>query len=134
MEKPSAARCGPIKLHYATGPGLAGCDGCVKQYYDPPLVFNVEVDPSEQFPLAAEETTDVRALANASLTAYMTAYTPGTLDLANGGKFQQSQYTMTGLVPDLDSEIVNGNALYGICCDRQQANSCQCDGAPYAPL
>ncbi|KAH8066892.1 sulfuric ester hydrolase [Aureococcus anophagefferens] len=48
-DAPSAARCGPYKLHYATGPGLAGCDGCEKQYYDPPMVFQVEVDPSEQY-------------------------------------------------------------------------------------
>ncbi|KAH8048684.1 sulfuric ester hydrolase [Aureococcus anophagefferens] len=45
-DAPSAARW-PYKLHYATGPGLAGCDGCEKQYYDPPMVFQVEVDPSE---------------------------------------------------------------------------------------
>ena len=49
--RPSAARYGPFKAHWATGPGLGGCTpgpgapvGCdKKEYPDVPLLFNVEV-------------------------------------------------------------------------------------------
>ena len=49
--RPSAARYGPFKAHWATGPGLGGCTpgpgapvGCDKKLYpDVPLLFNVEV-------------------------------------------------------------------------------------------
>lgn len=45
---PTAARCGKYKAHWATGPGLGGCDGCKKiSYPDVPLLFDIEVDPSE---------------------------------------------------------------------------------------
>ncbi|KAH8044359.1 sulfuric ester hydrolase [Aureococcus anophagefferens] len=127
-DAPSAARCGPYKLHYATGPGLAGCDGCEKQYYDPPMVFQVEVDPSEQFPLTKNNThhyadaaiNDVLAMAAKSLKAYSATYAAGELTPANGG-----------VAPDADAEVVNGTALYGVCCDRQAADTCDCDGKPY---
>ena len=127
-DAPSAARCGPYKLHYATGPGLAGCDGCEKKYYDPPMVFQVEVDPSEQFPLTTNGThhyadaaiNDVLAMAAKSLKAYSATYAAGELTPANGG-----------VAPDADAEVVNGTALYGVCCDRQAADTCDCDGKPY---
>ena len=127
-DAPSAARCGPYKLHYATGPGLAGCDGCEKKYYDPPMVFQVEVDPSEQFPLTKNNTrhyadaaiNDVLAMAAKSLKAYSATYAAGVLTPENGG-----------VAPDADAEVVNGTALYGVCCDRQAADTCDCDGKPY---
>ena len=58
---PSAARYGPFKAHWATGPGLSGCKpspsapiGCAKKRYpDVPLLFNVEVGWPETRPRAA---------------------------------------------------------------------------------
>ena len=48
---------GPYKAHYATGPGLGGCDNCKKLCYpEIPLIFNVEVDPQEAFPLTNNAT------------------------------------------------------------------------------
>jgi len=98
------------------------------RYYDPPLTFNLEVDPSEQFPLTynGSQPTDptivaVLAAADASLASYMATYAPGALTAENGG-----------LAPDLDAETVNGTALYGVCCDRQANNTCDCDGDPYS--
>jgi len=36
------------KAHWTTGPGLGGCEGCkTLEYKDPPLLFDVEQDPSE---------------------------------------------------------------------------------------
>ena len=52
---------------------------------------------------------------------YMATYAPGALTAENGG-----------LAPDLDAETVNGTALYGVCCDRQANNTCDCDGDPYS--
>ena len=62
--KPSAARYGPFKAHWATGPGLSGCTpgpgapvGCPKKHYpDVPLLFNVAVDPSEAYALTENNT------------------------------------------------------------------------------
>ena len=124
--------CAPFRrshaqLHWATGPGLSGCDNCTQKFYEPPLVFDLEVDPSEQFPLTYNGSTPtdptivaLLAAADASLDEYMAAYTPGELTAENGG-----------LAPDLDEEMVNGTALYGVCCDRQSGNTCDCDGDPY---
>ncbi|KAJ1462224.1 alkaline-phosphatase-like protein, partial [Pelagophyceae sp. CCMP2097] len=121
---PSAARCGPYKLHYATGPGLGGCAGCEVKHFDPPLVFHVEADPSEQFAVSADlqVVEAVLKIAAASLAAYMAHFEPGVLDASNGG-----------LAPDAPYEVVDGTALYGVCCNRHQANTCQCSGAPYPP-
>lgn len=52
---PGAARMGPWKAYWATGPGLGGCDWptCKKISYpdESPLLFNVRIDPSEGIPL-----------------------------------------------------------------------------------
>jgi hypothetical protein len=52
---PGAARMGPWKAYWATGPGLGGCNWptCKKISYpdDSPLMFNVRIDPSEGIPL-----------------------------------------------------------------------------------
>ena len=124
---PSVARCGPYKHHWATGPGLSGCDGCAQQVYDPLLLFNVEADPSEQFPFTTNGTHpesgavhDLLARATAALAAFMVGYTPGNLTLANGGDVAASP-----------QEQVNGTGFWGVCCDRQAANSCDCNGLPY---
>ena len=48
-----AVRLGAWKAHWVTFPGLSGCPQveCKRRDYDPPLIFNVERDPSEAFPL-----------------------------------------------------------------------------------
>ena len=59
-----------------------------------------------------------------------------------GGSVSASAYSLDagengGLVDDDASEIVNGTAYYGICCDRQApvrggtGNTCYCDGEPF---
>lgn len=58
---PGAARMGPWKAYWATGPGLGGCKWatCVKRQYptNAPLLFNVNIDPSEGQPLANGNST-----------------------------------------------------------------------------
>ena len=55
---PSAARMGRWKAHWATDTGLGGCaaKACARVTYPPdhPLLFDVEADPSEAFPLNPE--------------------------------------------------------------------------------
>ena len=49
-----AARHGPYKIHWRTSPGLlphGGGDIAPVLEHDPPLVFHVEEDPSEAYPL-----------------------------------------------------------------------------------
>ncbi len=112
---PSAVRYGKYKAHFCTGPGLGGCDGCEKQYYDPPLLFNVEEDPSEAYPLT-----------NSSDPGDQSAIKDIKDALAN----EIATFTWGKLVAPapLPSEMYNGTAYYGVCCDR--AKSCQCDGPP----
>lgn len=79
---PSAARYGPYKAHWATGPGLGGCKiepsapaGCpVIRYRGGPLLFQIEHDPSEAYPISANESThddpDIAAVLCKLQTAY----------------------------------------------------------------
>ena len=46
-----AARYGSYKAHWITSPGLLVGEVAEMLYHDPPIVFDVEVDPSEAFPL-----------------------------------------------------------------------------------
>jgi arylsulfatase A len=50
----SAVRHGPYKAHWCTAPGLGQRSENLTKIYDPPLLFNVEVDPSESRPLNKE--------------------------------------------------------------------------------
>eukprot|EP00939_MAST-03C_sp_MAST-3C-sp1_P001955 g1955.t1 len=55
-----AARCGPYKLHYVTSTWTNGSNNGV--FHDPPLIFNVEHDPSESWALdtSSREYEDAR--------------------------------------------------------------------------
>ena len=79
---PSAVRYGPYKAHFSTGPGLGGCHispsapvGCPRVHYSGgPLLFNVEVDPSEAHPLSVNTTGSEDPLIDAVLSTIMAAY------------------------------------------------------------
>merc|ERR1719188_394911 len=51
--EPAAVRHGKWKAHWCTGPGLGG-SAALTRSYNPPLLFNVEEDPSEAEPLNAD--------------------------------------------------------------------------------
>jgi arylsulfatase A len=111
---PATVRHGKWKAHWCTGPGLGGCTNCTKIYYedDAPLLFNVEVDPSEAAPVdvklddegAAALKRIVHALAMEKATFVHQKNTP---------------------LPDGPGE---GPGKYGVCCDRSK--NCDCDGKP----
>lgn len=42
-------RCGAYKLHWVTSTWQAGSNNGV--FHDPPLLFNLDIDPGENFPI-----------------------------------------------------------------------------------
>jgi len=121
---PSAARYGPYKAHWATGPGLGGCKvepaapaGCpVVRYQNGPLLFQIEHDPSEAYPLSINQSTHSDPIIAAVLAKLQAAY---TTEVATLGRYSSPH------APDGPGE---GPGTYGVCCDRKRA--CYCDGAP----
>jgi len=120
---PAAVRNGKYKAHFCTSPGLSGCDGCTTKYYDPPLLFNLEEDPSEAYPLTSNGTEptdpDVKSVVDGirkALDTEMETFTFGTLVPP----------------PPLPEEEYKGKYYYGVCCDRDK--SCDCDGPPSTTL
>ena len=121
---PSAARYGPYKAHWRTGPGLGSCvpspialRGCpVIEYSGGPLLFNVDQDPAEAYPLSVNTTTprdpELRAV-----IAKLNAARALQSDLLHGHT--------TPPPPDGKGE---GPGRYGVCCDRSKG--CDCDGPP----
>ena len=122
--RPSAARYGPFKAHWATGPGLGGCTpgpgapvGCdKKEYPDVPLLFNVEVDPSEAYALTTNNTMPHDPMLQQVVHALQAAYT---------AELQKVVPQPSPPAPDGPGE---GPGTYGVCCDR--AKGCDCDGKP----
>ena len=121
---PSAARYGPYKAHWRTGPGLGGCNvsptalrGCpVMEYGDGPLLFNVDADPSETYPLSVNTTNpqdrDLRAV----------------IQKLNAARERQAQALRPTLAPPAPDRPGEGPGKYGVCCDRSKG--CDCTGAP----
>jgi hypothetical protein len=89
-----AARMGKYKAHWITSPGLGGGRyptsaehdrmpaGALRKF-DPPLVFDIEADPSEMLPLAAPPAALLAALAVAK-AEYEAALTPVAINPAYG--------------------------------------------------
>ncbi len=124
--RPSAARWGPYKAHWATGPGIGGCThpplepaGCPRIFYEPsaPLVFNVDEDPSEEHPLAfGNETRPADPAIEAVVAQFSAAYAREV------GTFRVYP---SPPAPDGPGE---GPGRYGVCCNRTLG--CDCDGPP----
>jgi arylsulfatase A-like enzyme len=123
QKTPSAARYGPFKAHWATGPGLSGCVpgpgapvGCKKEYYPKvPLLFNVEVDPSEAYALT-HQGMPLDPKINEVVVTLQAAYEKEVKSLVSH---------TTPPAPDGPGE---GPGAYGVCCDRSRG--CDCDGKP----
>jgi len=121
---PSAVRYGPYKAHFSTGPGLGGCHispsapvGCPRVHYSGgPLLFNVEVDPSEAHPLSVNTTGSEDPLIDAVLSTIMAAY---QAEVTSWRPYHVQP------APDRPGE---GPGVYGVCCNRTLG--CDCDGAP----
>lgn len=121
---PSAARYGPFKAHWATGPGLSGCEpspaapaGCpVVTYPGGPLVFNVEVDPSEAYPLTYNTTSPPDPALRAVVAKFVAAYE------------EEIRNVQRHVSPPAPLGPGEGPGRYGVCCNRTLG--CDCDGPP----
>jgi arylsulfatase A len=111
---PATCRHGPWKAHWCTGPGLGGCHNCSIIHYadNKPLLFNVEVDPSESTPVKLEESAEAMLAAKRIISAL-------AMEKAT---FVHQRNTP---LPDGPGE---GPGKYGVCCDRSK--NCDCDGDP----
>jgi len=116
---PTACRYGPWKAHWRTAPGLGGCfgiEGCGVKTYDPPLLFNIEEDPSEAYPL----TTNGEQPQDPEIKAVLAALTA-----ARKKEISSMVFGKLTTPPDGPGE---GPNKYGVCCDRAQG--CDCNGKP----
>eukprot|EP01062_Namystynia_karyoxenos_P066045 TRINITY_DN60062_c0_g1_i1.p1 TRINITY_DN60062_c0_g1~~TRINITY_DN60062_c0_g1_i1.p1 ORF type:complete len:573 (+),score=172.28 TRINITY_DN60062_c0_g1_i1:106-1719(+) len=105
---PQAVRYGPYKAHFVTAPGMMG-GGSKKTYpADAPLLFNVEVDPGEAYPLQPTDYPDV-------VSAIAAAYHNETQG-PNAMTFQK--LVQPPATPGEDP------SNWGICCDRSK--QCKC--------
>jgi len=116
QNQPQACRHGKWKAHWQTGPGLGGCAGCQKKTYDPPLLFNIEEDPSEAYPL----TNNGVNVTDPEIIAVLAA-----LKDARAKEVASMVFGKLIAPPDQPGE---GPNKYGVCCDRSKG--CDCDGKP----
>ncbi|CAB9527311.1 acetylgalactosamine-6-sulfatase [Seminavis robusta] len=111
----TAVRHGPYKAHFCTSPGLgAGHESMTVHYNKYPLLFNVEEDPSETFPICdgntlPENDPDARAAIERILRAY--AMEKATFEY--------------GKIPPLPPGPGEGKGHYGVCCNRSTNCSCE---------
>jgi arylsulfatase A len=112
----SSVRHGKYKAHFCTAPGIGPPlppDESMVKRYDPPLLFNVERDPSEAAPISANETpsdpNDRKAMERI-LKAYA---------------MEKATFQFGDIVPYPDGPG-EGPDRYGLCCDRSQ--DCYCVG------
>eukprot|EP01060_Flectonema_neradi_P024603 TRINITY_DN33525_c0_g1_i1.p1 TRINITY_DN33525_c0_g1~~TRINITY_DN33525_c0_g1_i1.p1 ORF type:complete len:558 (+),score=114.15 TRINITY_DN33525_c0_g1_i1:38-1675(+) len=110
---PTAARYGKYKAHFASGPGIFGCTGCDKICYDPILLFDVEEDPSEAYPLAVNTTSGTYADVISKILA---------------AKKRENETMYFGELIKAPDQPGEGPNKYGVCCDRSK--NCDCNGAP----
>lgn len=136
--RPTAARIGPYKAHFVTGPGLGGCGcvagikletdkchrpaapaGCPFVSYDvAPLIFQIEHDPSEAHPLVSNNTLPRDPARRALVDAIWEAYDAEVLGMR--------PYT----APMAPEEPGEGPGKFGVCCDRNKGDTCMCTGEP----
>ena len=101
----AAVRSGAYKAHFATASGM-GQD--LKVTHDPPLVFQVEADPQEQYPLSAAAIT-----ASPAATAALAGIIAAAKEHVAGVAWTYGD----GLTQARSSE-------YLLCCNR--TNACRC--------
>ena len=120
---PTSARHGPFKAHWRTAPGLGECvvgpeapAGCPVVTYTIPLIFNVDVDPSEAYPLVRNDTMPTDPALVKLVQGFQAAYAK-----------EVSTLHPTSAPPEPDGPG-EGPGRYGVCCD--EAKQCDCDGKP----
>ena len=102
----------PSQAHWCTAPGLGHFNESTTRRYDPPLLFDVEKDPSEAEPISynkmPEKEEDLEAMQR-----IVAAYANEKATFQFGTIHQE---------PDGEGE---GPGRYALCCDRSQ--HCYCN-------
>lgn len=108
----TAVRHGKYKAHWCTAPGLGQSGQNLTKYYDPPLMFNVEEDPSEALPLNAPNELPRKKEALEALNRILRAHAMEVATFEFGNIIP---------IPDGPNE---GPDQYGLCCDRSRGCNC----------
>jgi arylsulfatase A len=109
----SAVRHGKYKAHWCTAPGLGQWnEKNLTRKYDPPLMFDVEADPSESVPLNAPNESPKKREDLAALNAILKAHA-----------MEVATFTFGKIVPIPDGSN-EGPDEYGVCCDRSKGCNC----------
>ena len=85
-------------------------------YTEGPLIFNVEVDPSEAHPLCFNTTTPKDPVLKQVVQRFTEAYAKEVATLVPHSS------------PPAPDEPGEGPGKYGVCCNRTKG--CDCDGPP----
>lgn len=110
----TSVRHGPYKAHFCTAPGLGGHKKDITRYDKYPLLFDVEADPSEAFPICTGDSLPAHDKeAREAITRIMRAYA-----------MEQATFQY-GDIPPLPPGPGEGPHHYGLCCDR--ATNCSCE-------
>ena len=110
----TAVRHGKYKAHWCTAPGLGQGDQYLTKCYDPPLLFDIEKDPSEAQPLNEPNQKPGRAEDVDALNRILKAYA-----------MEVSTFEF-GQILDIPDGPGESPGKYGVCCDRSRG--CNCTG------
>jgi arylsulfatase A len=118
----TAVRHGSYKAHFCTGPGLGGEVWKMSRWYRPyPLLFNVDQDPAEAYPLSkGYDDVPPDAEDREALERIVQAYA-----------FEVATFEYGSKVPEPDGPD-EGPGRYGVCCDRERECNCRDDAAQEA--
>jgi len=108
----TAVRHGKYKAHWCTAPGLAQWHMNLTKHYDPPLMFNIEKDPSETLPLNAPNEPPHNKEDSEALNRILRAH---AMELAT--------FEFGNIIPIPDGPD-EGPGHYGLCCDRSRGCNC----------
>lgn len=107
----TAVRHGKYKAHWCTAPGIGQTLDLTRQY-DPPLLFDIESDPSEAVPLNEPNQQPKRPEDIDAMDRILKAY---AMEVAT---FEYGQILH---IPDGPGE---SPGKYGVCCDRSLGCNC----------
>jgi len=81
-----AIRCGVYKIHWVTSATVMGANPNDGVFHTPPLIFNIEEDPSEQYPLdnTTKEWKDAETMFENARTKHLATLTPVPNQIAKG--------------------------------------------------
>lgn len=120
----SGVRHGKYKAHWCTAPGIGSNDhGRKTRMYDPPLLFNVEDDPSESLPINYEYNDDDK---NEKPRPMNSENTEAMRRIIVAYAMEKATFEFGTAVPFPDGPG-EGPGLYGICCDRSKNCNCSTD-------